>query len=881
MKKLILIDAHAIIHRAFHALPSLTTPAGEPINAVYGFTMILLRILRELKPDYITAAFDMPGPTFRHVAYERYKATRPETPSDLTSQFSKVREVLNAFQIPYFEKAGYEADDIIGTISAQLKKDKKVEVIIVTGDADAFQLVRKNLKVYSMRKGITDTVIYDEVAVRERFGFEPAQLIDYKGLRGDPSDNIPGVKGIGEKTATELLKKFDSIEGVYKALKRQDKKISESIAEKLKAGEEEARFSKELARIHSDVPIEFKLGDLSWGGDVSGLAVRELFRKFGFFSLLKRLGDAKDMTVIMFEKKKTAQQGELLEIAGKTGTGIRVLKTPADLEDFFNRSKPQNAGLLLHEGVLFMVAEKAGAVASFDPSIFRDKQARNILEKHPGWYAHDGKTVLRFLRARGLVIQGIYFDTALAAYLTSQFLRDFSYLGICSRELGRMVAQDPREEFSHFFEVAASLDEKLNEGKVRSVFSDVEMPLIPILADMEEKGIRLDKKFLAGLSQKIESGLDRITKEIYKDAGEQFNINSSQQLSRILFDKLLLATKGLRKTDKGGVVSTRESELEKLKDKHKIIPKVLDYRELMKLKTTYVDTLPALVDTKTGRLHTTFNQTGTATGRLSSQNPNLQNIPIMSEYGKEIRKAFVAEEGYLLVSFDYSQIELRVAAHIANDKKMIEAFLKGFDIHKMTAAEIYNIPLDRVTPELRRAAKTLNFGVLYGMGPQAFSEATGMSPEKAKEFIRAYFHNFSGIAAYIEQTKRFAEERGYVETIFGRRRYIPEILSPNWQMKREAERMAVNMPVQGTATGDIIKMAMIKIDARVRKEKLEGEVRMLLQVHDELLFEIKNEAVKKYAPQIKETMENVVKLKAPLVVDVKAGKSWGEQTLLN
>ena len=469
----------------------------------------------------------------------------------------------------------------------------------------------------------------------------------------------------------------------------------------------------------------------------------------------------------------------------------------------------------------------------------------------------------------------------IAAYLTSQFLRDFSYLAVASRELGRMVSQDAPDEFIHFFEIVSSLEAKLSEGEIRKVFLDIEMPLTPILADMEEKGILFDKKYLQGLSVKIDAELKKLTQEIYHESGEEFNINSSQQLSRILFDKLLLATKGLRKTDKGGVVSTRESELEKLKEKHAIVPKILDYRELMKLKTTYVDTLPLLVDPKTGRLHTTFNQTGTATGRLSSANPNLQNIPIMSDYGKEVRKAFVAEKGFRLVSFDYSQIELRVAAHIANDTKMIEAFQNGLDIHKMTAAEIYNVSLAKVTPELRRAAKTLNFGVLYGIGSQALSEATGMSRDDAKKFIDEYFKKFSGIANYIIETKQLAEEKGYVETIFGRRRYIPEILSPNWQMKREAERMAVNMPVQGTATGDIIKMAMIKIDDWVRKEKLEDKVRMLLQVHDELLFEIKDVTVKKYAPKIKEIMENTAKLKVPLAVDVEMGKNWGEQAPLN
>lgn len=909
MKKLILIDAHAIIHRAYHALPPLTTPAGEPINAVYGFTTILLRILRELKPDYIAAAFDMPGPTFRHVAYERYKAQRPETPSDLTSQFSKVREVLVAFQIPYFEKSGYEADDIIGTIASRLEKNKKIEVIIVTGDADAFQLVRKNLKVYSMRKGITDTVIYDDNAVRERFGLAPKQLVDYKGLRGDPSDNIPGVKGIGEKTATELLKNFDSIEGVYAALKKKNNKISAAVVEKLKAGEEDAKFSKELARINPDVPIEFQLESSVWKGDITGPEIKALFQKFGFFSLLKRLdgADAVEPRSATRKEKSMATQGALLEVATQAAESQRTLKTVKDFENFIADSRPKRLGLILHENNLFVVAEVTGAVAIINKPLFQEIAVKRIWGEQGGWYVYDGKEIIKFLRANGIEIRGISFDIMIAAYLTSQFLRDFSYLAVVSRELGRMVAREAREEFRHFFEVADSLDKKLSEGRIRKVFSEIEMPLVSVLADTEERGILLDKKYLQALSVKINAGLEKLTKEIYRDAGEKFNINSSQQLSRILFDKLLMTTKGLRKTEKGGVTSTRESELEKLKNKHPVVARILDYRELMKLKTTYVDVLPALADPKTGRLHTTFNQTGTATGRLSSANPNLQNIPIMSDYGKEVRKAFIAEKGFSLVSFDYSQIELRVAAHLADDKKMIAAFKNGLDIHKMTAAEIYNVPLEKVTPELRRAAKTLNFGVLYGMGSQALSEATGMPREDAKKFIDEYFKTFSGIANYIIETKQFAEEKGYVETLFGRRRYIPEILSPNWQLKREAERMAVNMPIQGTSTGDIIKMAMIKIDEWIGKEKLENDVRMLLQVHDELLFEInphtkdfsvgvKEKLVPEQSPvespmdsstgrsrgttniiaKIKEIMERIVELKVPLVVDVKLGKSWGE-----
>ena len=866
MKKLILIDSHAIIHRAYHALPPLSSPAGEPTGAVYGFTTILLRILRELKPDYIAAAFDLPGPTFRHVAYERYKAQRPETPSDLSSQFGKVREVLDAFGIQHFEKEGYEADDIIGTIAAKLAAKKNLEVIVVTGDMDALQLVRSNLKVYSMRKGISDTVTYDEKAVKERYGFKPAQLIDFKGLKGDPSDNIPGVKGIGDKTATELIKEFGSVEGIYKALKKGTKKISPAVAEKLRTDAEAAKFSKELATIHQNVPLAFRLEEAIWRG-TNPEKVNALFQKLGFASLIKR--------VSIEGKQSVPKQAALISLRGSASRPV-LLKREDKLRGIIRTHSGADFGLLLDGPALFMTVRGEKVIYQIHRSVLSARSAKELFEQTP-FFVYDGKAIIKFLQDFGVQSPVIKFDILLAAYVSGTFLRDFSYLAVAARELGRMVSSMAVEELPHFFEIIKSLEAKLAEGKLRFVFDSLELPLISVLADMEERGIKIDSGFLVKLSGKVAADLQRLTKKIYQDAGEEFNINSPQQLSKILFEKLGIKTRGLRKTEKEGRISTGAAELEKLKTGHPIVSKILEYRELAKLQTTYVDVLPKLVDRKTGRLHTTFNQTVTATGRLSSTNPNLQNIPVMSELGREVRKAFVAEKEFLLVSFDYSQIELRVAAHIADDKKMIEAFKKALDIHKLTAAEIYNVALEKVTPELRRAAKTLNFGVLFGMGSQAFAEATGMSREDAKKFIDEYFHDFSGIKKYIEDTKRFAEINGYVETIFGRRRYIPEIHSPNGQWKREAEGMAVNMPIQGSATGDIIKLAMIKVDDWIKKEDLCDEIRLLLQVHDELLFEIKKDAVKKYAVKIKEIMESAAKLKVPLVVDIKSGENWGEQ----
>lgn len=736
MKKLVLIDSHAIIYRAYHALPPMTTPKGEPINAVYGFASILLRITRELKPDYIVAAFDMAGPTFRHIAYEKYKAQRPETPDELSTQFEKTRELLDAFGIPVFQKEGFEADDIIGTIVKKMEKNKDVEIMIVTGDMDALQLVGPKVKVYSMKKGVSETITYDEVAVKERYSLTPKQLIDFKGLKGDPSDNISGVRGIGEKTATELLKKLNSIEGVYKALKKDSSKFSQVLADKLRAGEEDAKISRELARIKNDVPIVFDLNKAKFAAGLNKPGTVEIFNKFGFASLLRRLGESSE--------RKTVSKPK--------GVQASLLNVPSE------EVKP------------------------------------------------DIKTTL------------------------SPFL-----------------------------------------------LKEVEEPLTPILRQMEKRGILLDVNFLKKLSQKVGQKIGQTQKDIYKISEEEFNINSTQELSRILFDKLKIPIAGLRRTEKGGVISTSASELEKLKDQHEIIHKILKYRELAKLKNTYIDSLPKLVDPKDGRVHTTYDQFGAATGRLSSSSPNLQNIPIMSEEGREIRKAFISQDGYELTSFDYSQIELRVAAHLADDKKMIEAFRKGEDIHSLTASEVYNIPLDKVTPNLRRAAKTLNFGVLYGMGSQAFSESTGLSRSDAKKFIDEYFRDFLGIKRYIEDTKKFARENGYVQTLYGRIRQIPEINSASWRIKREAERMAVNMPIQGTATGDIVKIAMVKVDKWISENKLNDKVRMLLQVHDELVFEIEHNVTSKVTPLIKNLMEGAAKLKVPIVVEVKAGRNWGEQ----
>lgn len=878
MKRLIILDSHALIHRAYHALPPLTSPMGEPTNAVYGFTTILLRILREFNPDYIAACFDLPGPTFRHAAYEEYKATRPETPTDLISQFAKVKETVAAFGIPAFEKEGFEADDMIGTIVRAVAKKKDLETIIVSGDMDVMQLIGPQVKVYAMRKGVSDMMIYDEAAVQERFGFKPKQIVDYKALKGDTSDNIKGVKGIGEKTAVELINEFGSVEGIYQALKRGTKKISPSVAEKLRVGEKDAEMSLQLATIHAEAPITFNLDDAAYKKE-NPAPIRELFQKFGFFALLKRFDSGGEVA------KKKAPKLKMLDLLSAVtpkseGQGVAALVTSEDIEKFIREAKGKRLGLIIDEGQLFFIRESDSTVVIVENKALRQKSSKTILEGTVRLSAFNAKEIIRFFHMRGINLPPVDFDLMLAAYLSESFSRDFSYGAILMRELSRPASPDIKEEFVHFFELESLLRAKLGEGKMQKVLLEIELPVAPILASMEEEGVLLDSKWLGVLAKDINAELEILTKNIYEHAGESFNINSPRQLSYILFEKLGLRTAGLRKTAKGGVISTGAAELEKLRALHPMIPLILEFRELMKLKTTYVDVLPELAD-KEGRIHTTFNQTGTSTGRLSSLNPNMQNIPIMSEYGRKVRNAFTVPKGWLLASFDYSQIELRVAAHMSQDKKMIEAFRKGMDIHRLTASEIYKIPQEQVTRELRRAAKTLNFGILYGMGAQALAENTGMSREEAKTFIEEYFRNFQGVKKYLDETRRMAEERGYVETLFGRRRYIPEINSPNWQIKREAERMAINMPIQGTATGDIVKMAMIAVVKWIASAGQSTSVRMVLQVHDELLFEIREDKITAVVPEIRRIMEQVTKLDVPLVVDCKVGKNWGEQKVID
>jgi DNA polymerase I len=878
-KKLILIDGNAIIHRAYHALPPLTTKKGEVVNAVYGFTSVLLNVLNRFKPDYIAATFDLKEPTFRHKEYKDYKATRVKAPDDLYEQIPRVKELVRAFSIPIAEKEGYEADDLIATFARKTEKlHSDVEVIIVTGDLDTLQLVDDQTKVFALRKGMSDSVLYGEKEIFERYGLAPSQMIDYKGLRGDPSDNLPGVKGVGEKTATDLLKKYETLEGVYKNLSE----IKEGIRKKLEKDKVQAYFSKRLARLIDDVPMNFNL-DNCRAEDFSRVKVINLMRDLEFFSLLRRLPGYEDYSKDMEEEngeKGKAEKIEWKKIAASEP--FEFGKTISIAADGCGVAVGRNS-------------QSAGYFPKISASLKKALEDEKI--KKIGF---DLKKERKVLIGAEADLKGISFDVQLAAYLLSSG-SNIAWEDLVFNELGVMVQKDSKksgqaslifeedkgqieklcQKAALYFSLKERLEKKMakisaeqvEEGKkktLKDLFDKIEMPLIGILARMEEAGVKINKTVLRGISVKLDQRVKKLEKEIQKMAGKDFNVNSSVQLREILFEKMKIPTKDIKKGKTG--FSTASPELQKIKDAHPIIGKVEEYRELFKLKTTYLDTLPEMTDERS-RLHTTFNQAVTATGRLSSSDPNLQNIPIRTDLGQLIRTAFEAEEGKKLVSADYSQIELRIAAHLSGDVRMISTFLEGEDIHTATAARINKVELDKATDKMRRAAKALNFGIIYGMSTYGFSQSAGVSQDEAKEFIRKYFENYPQVAKFLDEVKISAREKKFVETDLGRRRYIPEINSSNFQLRGAAERMAVNMPIQGLAA-DIIKLAMLEADKLIAEKY--PKAKMVLQIHDELLFEIPEKEAEKFTRDIKTAMESVYELSVPLIVDVKAGDNWGE-----
>ena len=907
--KYMLIDGNALVHRGFHAIPGLQTKSGEPTGAVYGFTMILLKAIKDLKPTHIACSFDLAGPTFRHEQYADYKATRVKAAQELYDQIPRVKEVVRALNIPIFEKEGFEADDVLGTLARHLcEKHKDVcDVMIVSGDLDMLQLVNKCVKIYTLRKGLSDTAVYDEAAIRARYGLAPAQMIDYKALRGDPSDNIKGVKGIGDKGAAELIKEFGGIEDLYKAIHKgaAAKKIKPRTLELLKTGEADARQSYQLSKIvtdapfHIDVPLyEFTRGHLS--------QTIKMFQDLEFKSLVDKLPKnyigAKPEEVSA-ETANTAepvpaanfkQDYRLVDDDKKLAALLKKLSSQKELVlDTETTSLDAISADLVGVSLSFKEGEAYYVPASL---VKKSPELKNIIESATAKkIGHNIKYDLLSLQNAGIKMDGIYFDTMVASYLLNAGTRQHGLATLAFNELGyqmqpiedligkgkKQITMDqvPVEKVSWYAAEDADItwrlkrifEPELREQQLETIFRDIEMPLIPVLAGVERWGIKLDVKLLAKLSADAEKQIYALEKDIYKLAGREFNLNSPKQLQEVLYEELQLTAGKKIKTG----TSTAATELERLVGEHPIVGKIMSYRELSKLQSTYLQTLPGLVNPKTGRIHTNYNQTIAATGRLSSIDPNLQNIPVRgSSIGAEIRKAFVAEPGYKLLSLDYSQIELRIVAHLADDKTMKRIFKNNEDIHTETAMAIFDVPADKVTPDMRRDAKTINFGVLYGLSSFGLSSRIGqVSRAEAKEFIDKYFAAYPQVKAYIEDVRAQVNEDGYVKNELGRTRKFPEIKSSQFFIRAAAERAAINFPIQSLAA-DVIKVAMINI-----AKELDGQgddIRMLLQVHDELVFEVKEGKVADYAKKIKPLMEEAIQLSVPVKVEAKAGDNWGE-----
>ena len=902
-KRLLLFDGNALVHRAFHALPPLAvTKTGEITGAVYGFASMVLKVLSELRPTHCAIAFDYPAPTFRHRQFEPYKAQRPPAPEELKGQFHRVRQLAEAFHIPIFEVEGYEADDILGTLCRQASAHG-VDTIIVTGDLDTLQLVSPRVRVLTPRPGkpFSDTVMYDEEKVAERYGISPPQVADLKGLKGDASDNIPGVSGVGEKTALKLLKQFDTIEEIYAHI---DEVEPAKVQQILKEGEKVAEQSKRLATIATDVPITLDLNACA----VSALdreRVVELFRELEFNRLLEKLRD------IEVGERKAAEERVPAVKEGTLERDYRIVDTPESLERLVAELSAVSSFIIDIEttGKNPMYAELVGLSLSWEPGKAYympvghklgtqlplpqvvEKLKPLIEDESIAKIAHNGKYDMMVLAQYGIELKNLGFDSMIAAYLLGEKALGlkslaFGKLGIEMTPISDLIGKGAKQITMAYVDIprvaryacedaditgrlARLLEAELREQGLWALFAQVEMPLVPVLLSMERNGVALDIDSLWAMSQSLGQRITELEIEIYNLIGHKFNINSPQQLGAVLFEELRLP--GGRRTKSG--YSTDASVLEGLKGIHPIIEPLLEYRQLSKLKSTYIDAFPALINYKTGRVHTSFNQTGTTTGRLSSSDPNLQNIPIRGELGRQVRQAFIAGDNWLLLGADYSQIDLRVMAHLSQDPHLLAAFRRDEDIHRATASEVFGVPASEVTPDMRRVAKTVNFGVIYGMSDYGLGQATELSREEASRFINAYFEKYQGVKQYIETTKRLVGERGYVETVLGRRRYIPEVRSPNAQVRAAAERMAINMPVQGTSA-DIIKLAMINLHQEMGKRGLRSK--MILQVHDELVFEVPPEELEEMRALVEEIMPQAMQLSVPLKVEVKVGKNWGQ-----
>ena len=862
MKKLLILDSNSILNRAFYGVRYLSAKDGTPTNAIYGFLNILLKLIKEQEPDYICAAFDVKAPTFRHKQYEGYKAQRKPMPEGLAAQMPLAKDVLRAMGVTILEKEGYEADDIIGTV-ARLCEESEISCFIATGDKDDLQLTSDKTKVILTvtKSGYNETIIYDDKAVKEKYRVTPTEFIDVKALMGDPSDNIPGVKGVGEKTAMSLIEKHHSIEYIYENIDGIG--LKGAMLQKMKDGREMAFMSKELATINRNTPIEFNAEECVFDGFENNGELYEILKRLELNSIIKKLdlsgGDNVKENEDIF-KDFSYQVGDKNMINGDKVTV--VLDFDGDNISSAAVGAGNNAVVLNEQDDIKELLE--------DDSIAK--------------VMFDVKEAIVKLNGR-IDIKNISDDTAIAAYLVDPAKNEYTIEKLASEYFGTVIEKPEVKQLSLLDDVETDRSEylakcavalgvlnecigdKIKENGQEKLYQEVELPLVTVLAHLEINGFLVDDNQLKEFADKLGEKIDALTNEIYMLAGEEFNINSPKQLGVILFEKLEL--KPVKKTKTG--YATNADVLEKLRDKHPIVNFIMEYRQLAKLKSTYCDGLRAVVNPNTHRIHSVFTQTVTVTGRLSSTEPNLQNIPTRTELGREIRKMFVAKEGYVLVDADYSQIELRVLAHIANDETMINAFRNNEDIHAVTASQVLGIPLEDVTKEQRSSAKAVNFGIVYGIGEFSLAQDLHISVKEAKAYIESYLEKYHGVRNYMESIKEQAKKDGYVKTMLNRIRYIPELKSPNYNIRQFGERVALNTPIQGTAA-DIIKLAMVRVDNRLINEGLKSK--LILQVHDELIVEAHKDEVDKVKQILSEEMQNAMELNVPLKVDMSTGHSW-------
>ncbi len=915
---LVLIDGHSLAFRAFHALPpNLRTSRGELTNATYGFTSMLLNVLREDRPDYIAVAFDV-GRTFRHDMYEAYKAGRPVTPETLHHQVERIKEIVRALNIPIFTQEGYEADDVLGTLARQAEQ-QDVDVLIVTGDTDAFQLITPHVRVLTSGRRFSDTILYDVERVRARYGLDPQQLVDYKALVGDKSDNIPGVPGIGPKTATRLLQQYGTLEGIYEHI---DAVKPERVRKALLAHKERLFKARDLVRIRTDLPLHLDL-EACRSRDFDRQRVLAIFQELEFHSLMHRLpepdrsnghkGEVNAVQPSLFgvdvERARNHLESPLIvttaealaDLLGHLNAASRIA---FDVEtDSIDPHRARLVGLALawgpemQQAAYIPIGHREGNALPWEH--VRDALAPTMARPEPLYIAHNAKYDLTVLQRHGLDVQGRLADTMIMAWLINPGRRRlglkelaFNEFGVEMTEITELIGKGKTQITMDQVSVAQAapyaaadvtvtlrlydhLRPQLAERDQEKLFWEIEMPLVPVLMAMERHGVLVDTKFLQELSREFSQRLQTLEAQIYELVGYRFNINSTQQLSDALFGSLGLPAQGLR-TTKSGHYSTAAGVLEKLRGRHPVIELILQQRQLQKLLSTYIRALPKMVNPETGRIHTDFNQTGAETGRLASNSPNLQNIPIRTELGRLIRKAFIAPPGHVLLAADYSQVELRILAHVSGDPTLIQAFKEGRDIHAHTASLVYRVPIEEVTPQQRRVAKMTNFAISYGVTGYGLAERTEMDQEAATAFIAEYFRTYPKVKTYIDRIKQEVREKGYVQTLLGRRRYFPELLPDSGagrNLRLAAERAAINHPIQGTAA-DIIKMAMIRLHRRLREAGL--NTAMILQVHDELVFEVPEAEQEQVISLVREIMEHAYPLIVPLNVDIEVGLNWYE-----